>query len=464
MSFSHTKRAKALLETVFEENEARYIDEWKEFLRFPSVSADPDHEPHCLACAEWLKAHLGGMGLSSRLIETSGKPLVFAQTQETDPDWPTVLFYGHYDVQPADPLDRWVSPPFEPSLRNGRLYARGAQDNKGQLFYFLKAAETLIRRGELKLSLKALIEGEEESGCAGITAALPQMGNRIKADALMVSDSAMDRSGAPAIIAGLRGMIHLTVELHGPGYDLHSGSHEGLAPNPAQAMARLLAGLHRADGSIAVDGFCDAVSTPDQREMALALANPFDEEAYMSEVGTPPAGGEKGLPPQVRTGFRPTIEINGISSGYSGRGTKTIIPSVASAKITARLVPDQDPDACLEKLIRHLETNAPEGLRLSIGDEGSAGRGFRLDVNSPVFAKAASVLEAVCGRKPVYHWEGASIPIVNSLREASGAEALLVGFGTQQDKIHAPNESFSIEQFRTGYLYSALMLSALMRP
>lgn len=460
MNDSHTAKKKEALLASFAGQEDRYIEEWTGFLRFPSISADPKFDSDCGACAQWLSNHLEGMGLRARLIETSGKPLVFAE-REGRPGAKSVLFYGHYDVQPADPEELWETPPFEPTLRNGRMYARGAQDNKGQVFAFLKAVQTLIEANELDAGLKILIEGEEESGSVGISETLPGIAADIHADALMAADTGTVASGAPTIVAGLRGMIHLTAELKGPDYDLHSGVHGGLCPNPAQSMAAMLAGLHNADGSIAVEGFCDSIREPTRLELRLAAETPFDEAGYIAKIGAPPSGGENGVPPVIRVGFRPTIEVNGVRSGYAGEGYKTIIPSSAIAKITARLVPDQNPERCLKLLAEHIKARTPDGLRLEISGEGSAGPGFRLNIESQLFDKAARILEEVCGVKTAFLWEGASVPVISALREHVTEEALLVGFGSEDDRIHAPNESYSLEQFRKGYLYSALMLTSL---
>ena len=441
----------------FNRNLDPYVEEWKEFLRFQSISVDPKHNADCRACAEWLTAHLKKIGFNSQLLETSSKPAVFAE-RKGDPEKPSILLYGHYDVQPVDPLEEWNHPPFEPILKNGRIQARGASDDKGQLFYVLKALETLIADNAPMPTVKMILDGEEECGSKGLSHALNEWQEMLQADILMVADTGTVASRAPTIVMGLRGIAGLTAVLSGPAHDLHSGTHGGIAPNPAAGIAALAATLHNSDGSVAVEGFYDSIESPSELERQLATIEPFDSTAYESRTGVPPCAGEKKFTPQERAGFRPTIEINGIHSGYGGVGGKTIIPATALLKLSARLVPGQDPDKCLSAIIAHLEKHTPEGLRLKIIEKESAGPGIRLNVQSPIAAKAKKILDEIMNMETVFLWEGASIPIVANLSEISGAEPLLVGFGHDEDKIHAPNESFSIEQFRHGYLYVASIL------
>lgn len=451
---------KSELETHFDANHERYVEEWKTLLRFASISADPAYDDDCLECAQWLSRHLEHMGLDATLLETGRKPVVFAEHRGRV-DKPTVLFYGHYDVQPVDPLDAWRTPPFEPTERNGRIYARGAEDNKGQFFYVLKAIETLVHQTSLDANVKVLLEGEEESGSQGISSRLGSWRELVQADILMVCDTGMVRTGAPTIIMGLRGVIFLAMQLTGPHNDLHSGVHGGTAPNVANAMARLIASLHAPDGAIAVKGYCDGVTPPSDAERALANAVPWDDALYRKQTGVPAVAGEAGFSPQERVGFRPTIDVNGMHSGYGGAGGKTIIPARAMAKLSSRLVAGQDPQRCLEMLREHLRARSPAGLELAFPEEGVAGPGFRLDPGSPLAAKAKRVLDQLTDKETVFLWEGASIPIVAELARVSGGEPLLAGFGQEEDRIHAPNESFPVEQFKLGYLYAGLLLSDL---
>lgn len=445
-------------ESIFRSEQDRIVSEWKEFLRFKSISTDPTYNNDCTHCATWLCDHLKSIGFQAELIPTISKPLVYAELASSNKNAPTVLFYGHYDVQPVDPLDAWTSPPFEPEVRNGRMYARGAEDNKGQVFYFIKAVEALIKNKVELPNLKILIEGEEESGGKAIAHSLPSIAQRIRADILMVCDTGTMSSEFGTITMGLRGIVATEVRLDGPKYDLHSGVHGGVVPNPATAIARIVASLHNADGSVAIEGFNDSIRPYDPEDLKLAESAPFDLNWYQGQVGVAATGGEKGRSFFERRGFRPTVEINGIHSGYGGPGAKTIIPSYSIAKISARLVAGQDPAKCITAIEEHIRKQVPEGLRISfISRENGAGA-LSLSAKSEVVKKAKAVLDQICPKPTVFMWEGASVPIIPGLAQAAGAEPLLVGFGMEEDLIHAPNESFSIEQFRLGFLYVALFL------
>lgn len=449
---------KQALEQMFDAESARYVEEWKALLRFPSISQDPGHAGDCRRCAEWLVEHLKSIGFQSRLIETAGHPLVFAE-RRGKPGKPVILFYGHYDVQPVDPVEQWTTPPFEPDLRGGRLYARGAQDNKGQLLYALKAMDALARSDALNCTVKVLLEGEEEGGGAGTTGALPGLKNLLAADILMVCDAQAAPLGGPTLTMGLRGLASLTVTLTGPNRDLHSGSHGGRAPNPATGMARLIATLHNPDGSIAVEGLYDNVRPPTDQERKLALKSGANDDTYRRQTGVSPVAGESRFMHFERTGFRPSLDVNGIHSGYGGKGAKTIIPAKAIAKLTIRLVPDQDPAACLAAVVSHLEKHVPAGLTISITEKAAIGGALRLDVDSPVITRAARILTDLFAQETVMLWEGASVPIVAELSALSGAEPLLAGFGLEEDNMHAVNESFALSQFRRGFLYVAAFLA-----
>ena len=451
---------KADFEKIFESDKNSFLQGWKEFLSFESVSTDQNYSKPCLDCATWLVNELSSIGLKSELWATEGKPVVYGEYLHSEAA-PTLLYYGHYDVQPVDPLELWRSDPFKPEIRDGRMFARGAQDNKGQTFYVLKAIETLIKFKMLKCNLKLLIEGEEESSSIGISRALSGWRDKLQADLLMVCDTGMFPPGIPSITMGLRGIIFLTAQLTGARNDLHSGVHGGVAPNPATEMARLINSLYKADGSIAIQGYYDGIDAIDQDDLRLANTFAFPPEMYMRMVGVEPCGGEKALAPIERRGFRPTVEINGISSGYSGEGSKTIIPSRAMVKITSRLVSGQDPARCLELIRAHLRRNAPKGLTLEIFEDGVGGPAVRASSKGPWVGKAVSILQQLGDGRVSHIWEGASIPIVAELVNVSGAEPVLVGFGSEEDSIHAPNESFSIEQFRQGFLYASLFIGSV---
>ncbi len=449
---------KKQLEALFDRE--RCVSFWETLLRFPSISADPVHEGACHDCAAWLREQLTAAGLQAECLATGRKPAVYAEYQGPA-DAPTVLIYGHYDVQPVDPVEAWESPPFEPTWRAERLYARGAQDNKGQLAYVIQAVAALIRAGQLNCTVKFIVEGEEECGSKGLTSKLEAWKSKLQADILMVCDTGTVASGQPTIIMGLRGVIHMTATLTGPNHDLHSGLHGGLAPNPAQGAAQIVASLFKADGSVAVAGFMDGVTPPSPEEQALAEAVPFDLAAYRTMVGTDPVGGTAGVPPQTRVGFLPSLDINGIHSGYGGNGSKTVLPSDALLKLSVRLVPGQDPEAVLAALERHIEAHVPAGMQVAFPEAGAAGPGFRLSLQSQAIALASAALHELAGGPPAYLWEGASIPIVVDLAAAAGADPLLVGFGHETDHIHAPNESFSLAQFHQGFLYVALLLQKM---
>jgi acetylornithine deacetylase/succinyl-diaminopimelate desuccinylase-like protein len=443
----------SVLDESFETDKERILKEWKTLLSFPSISTDSTHHPDCLACADWLRDHLNGIGFQAELLETDGKPVVFAERKGAE-DAPTILFYGHYDVQPVDPVEAWDSPPFTPTLVDGRMVARGAQDNKGQHFYVLKALEHLIKTEALTPTVKVFLEGEEECGSTGITACMPNWKDKLKSDILLVTDLGMTSPTQPTLTMSLRGIIHMTVELSGPRTDLHSGMHGGLAPNPATAMCRLLASLHNDDGSIAVSNFYDGIQPISPTEKTLADAMAFDVETYKRNTGVEPVGGEADKTPVERLGLRPALDCNGVHSGFNGEGSKTIIPAHARAKLTARIAAGQDPQQCLTALINHLHTHSPKGLTLKISDEGVGGVGLRLDPASELISRGKTIADTLTDNEAVYRWEGASIPVIADLAAVAEAEPLMVGFGCEEDNIHAPNESFSIERFHMGYTFA----------
>lgn len=452
----------AQLVTLFTNNSDRFLKEWQEFLRFPSVSIDATRKEDCTRCACWLQQHLTDMGFKTRLIPTRSHPLVFAE-RDGKPEAPTVLFYGHYDVQPEDPVSLWKTPPFEPTLINGRLYARGAQDNKGQLFAALKAIETLIRNTAELGTLKILIEGDEETGQMEVLQALDREKNWFKADLVMAADTSAVSSGAPTITMGLRGIAHMTLVVYGPNHDLHSGVHGGRVMNPAIGLSKMIASLHTHGGSVAVEGFYDGIRPPSEEERQLANANPLDPLWYQSVTGVAPVAGEQDFTPVERTGFRPAIDINGIHSGYGGVGSKTIIPASAMAKLSARLVPGQDSGRILKLITNHLQQALPIGLKLEITEQGIGGPAYRGDLTSPSVKLARQVLGEISSKPTAFLWEGASIPILSYLPQIAEGEAILVGFGSESDNIHAPNESYSLDQFRAGFLYTGLFLSRVPR-
>lgn len=436
--------------------------EYFDLLRFESVGADPTRLRDCVNCATWLKKWLQGLGFSGELLsEKFSPPVVFAERRGCE-DAPTVLIYGHYDVQPADPVSEWKTPPFEPTVVGERIYCRGAQDDKGQTFAFLCGVRDFLAKNAARTpTIKVLLEGQEESGSAALTALAPSIRRKIAAEVLLVCDTSAAAGLRPAIVAGLRGVSHFTVRLNAANRDLHSGEYGGLAPNAAQGLAELVASLHNPDGSIAVAGFGDLIDPPTADELREAERAAPSEKDCADDIGCEPCGGQRGRSIVQRNSFEPTIEVNGIHSGYGGPGAKTVIPCEAIAKLSMRLVPGQSPARAIAAVRAHLEARVPRGMRLSIEDVTGGAAGFRLPLASPIFRLADDVLRTMDERGPVFQWDGASIPVVSVLREASGAAPLLVGWGQPDDRIHSPNESYSFTQFAKAREWAVRILSAL---
>ena len=437
-------------------------DEYFELLRFPTVGADPTHLRDCVQCAMWLKAWLGKLGFTGELITEGGNPPFLLAERPGAEGAPVVLLYGHYDVQPPDPLDEWETPPFEPVVRDVRVYARGAQDDKGQFFaFFCGIKDYLSSAGDAAPTLKILLDGQEESGSPVLDKLAPSLRARLRADVLAVCDTSAAKGLRPAIVAGLRGVSHFTVRLEGANRDLHSGEYGGTAPNAAQAMCELLASLHDANGAIAVRGFDAGFEPPTEDERAAAESAAVSPEEFEQDVGVPPVGGEKRLTLTERNSFRPTIEVNGVHSGYGGPGSKTVIPCRALAKISMRLVPRMNPQNALAAIERHMKAHLPPGMKLFIEEVTGEAAGFRLPLASPLFRLASHVLAELDPRGAVYQWVGASIPVVSTLKHLSGAAPLLVGFGQSEDRIHSPNESFGFAQFALCRAWAAKLLAAI---
>lgn len=442
-------------------------EEWYQLLRYESVGADPARFRDCVQCASYLKKWLGKIGFTADLLypeqgkdEALPPPVLFAE-RPGEEGATTVLVYGHYDVQPADPVSEWKTPPFEPTLVDGRVYCRGANDDKGQCFALLCGIRDYLAEKGPKVNIKIVLDGQEESGSAALTTLAPEMRRRLSADVLLVCDTSAAEGMRPAIVAGLRGVAHFTVRLTGPNRDLHSGEYGGIAPNPAQGMSELLASLHLPDGSIAVAGFKDGIEDPSHDERSAAEAGTSTEDSVAADIGCEAAGGQIGKTVAQRLSFSPTIEINGIHTGYGGPGSKTIIPSEAIAKISMRLVPGQSPRGAFAAVRTHLDDHCPRGMKLSFEDINTGAAGFRLPLASPIFRLAADVLSEIDERGPLFQWNGASIPILSILREASGAAPLIVGWGQAEDHIHSPNESYSIAQFDKAREWGRRILEAL---
>ena len=441
-------------------NDARIRSELFDFLRIPSVSARSEHDADTSRAAEWTANSLRAAGLEATVHSTAGHPVVLGEWRGA-PGKPTVLIYGHYDVQPAEPLELWTSPPFEPTIRDGRIYARGSVDDKGQLFLHVKALEAHLGvRGKLPVNVIVLAEGEEEVGSEHLEAFIEANAERLKCDAVVISDSAMFAPGLPSILSSLRGMAYFQIDVQGPAQDLHSGSYGGAVVNPAMALARILATMHDADGRIAIKGFYDTVEAwPDAvREQMRGL--PFDEEHFRAEVGAPALGGEKGYSQLERLWTRPTCEVNGLFSGYTGEGAKTVLPAKAMAKVSCRLVPNQDPVE-IERLMKaHVASVTPPGVTVTV-KHLHGGRPWRAELNGPLFDAARRALASAFGREPVITGEGGSIPVVGDFARILGAPVLLVGFGLPGENAHAPDEWMSVENFTKGMRAIAMLWDEL---
>ena len=437
------------LEKFLTDNDARIQQELFEFLRIPSVSAKSDHNADTKRAAEWVKASMDKIGVKSKIYSTPGHPVVVGEWRGAA-GAPTVLIYGHYDVQPPEPLDLWTSPAFEPTVRDGRIYARGSVDDKGQLFLHIKALEAhLAVRKKLPVNIVVVAEGEEEIGSENLAAFVEQQKAMLKADAVVISDSAMFAPGQPSILSSLRGLAYFEINVQGPSGDLHSGSYGGAVVNPAMALARILATFHDENGHIAIPGFYDKVREWDAKVREQMRSLPFDDKTLMHETGVDTLGGEKGYTTLEKLWTRPTCEVNGLLSGYTGEGAKTVLPAKAMAKVSCRLVPDQDP-AEIEKLMKaHVAKVAPKGVKVDVRHL-HGGRPWRAELDGPLFDAARTALRAAFGKEPVITGEGGSIPVVGDFERILGAPVLLVGFGLPGENAHAPDEWMSEENFRVG--------------
>ena len=443
---------------------ARFYEELWAFLRIPSVSAKSEHDGDTERAAEWVRDQLVRAGLEAEVLPTPGHPVVVGEWRRAGPSAPTVLIYGHYDVQPAEPLELWDTPPFEPDIRDGRIYARGSADDKGQLFLHVKALEAhLATRGHLPVNVVVLAEGEEEVGSPNLVPFVKAHRERLAADTVVISDSAMFAPGLPSLLFSLRGLAYFEIHAIGPRSDLHSGAYGGAVPNPANALARVISSLHDETGRIAIAGFYDDVATPSRKTIDGIRALPFDAEAYAHEAGTIPAGGEVAYSPLERLWTRPSCDVNGLLSGYTGEGAKTVLPARAMAKVSFRLVPNQSPGRVKVLLEEHLAKVAPAGVDFSLV-ELHGGRPWLASLEGPLFEAASRALERSFGARPVLTGEGGSIPIVVELEEILGASSLLLGFALPGANMHAPNEWFATDCFEKGidtliHLYDELAAS-----
>jgi len=440
-----------------EANEERFIQELFEYVRIPSISAQSDHAKDMQDCAAWLERRCEAAGLTAAIRETSGYPVVMAKTPKPDPKKPTFLVYGHYDVQPPEPLELWTAPPFEPRRVGRNVYARGISDNKGQHLAHINAVEAWLNSGEeLPCNIQFLIEGEEEVGSKALYGFLPKHARELACKALVVSDTEIPGMRHPALCYSLRGMAPMEIRVDGPARDLHSGLFGGAVDNPAMVLCQLLAQLRDKRGRITIPGFYDDViklSAYERRQMAKV---PFNEAKFRKSIGVRALFGEAGYSPDEQRAARPTFEINGLTSGYQGEGGKTIVPSWASAKVTMRLVPDQDPDKILPLVAKHLRALCPPTVKLTI-TEGQGGGPYIVDPTGPLAQACMRAAKAGFGHECLLVRSGGSIPIIAAFQQHLKADSLMLGLALPDDNAHSPNEKFSLDAYMAGMKMSALL-------
>jgi acetylornithine deacetylase/succinyl-diaminopimelate desuccinylase-like protein len=439
----------------------RYVEELKGYLAIPSISALPQHQPDVRRCAEWTAKELERIGMQNvRLIETPGNPVVYA-------DWlgaagaPTMLFYGHYDVQPVDPLDLWTSPPFEGTVRDGEIYARGSADDKGQIFMHIKAIEAWLKQtGSLPVNIKMFIEGEEEVGSKHLDQFVRDHKDQLAADVVVISDSPMFDRGIPSICYGLRGLAYFQIDIRGTKTDLHSGSFGGAVANPAFVLGQILAQMKDKGGRVKIAGFYDDVRPLRDEEREQWKRLPFNEKKYRKELGAPKLFGESGYSTLERVWARPTFEVNGLLAGFTGEGAKTVIPATAMAKISMRLVPDQDPDKVANLFEAYLKKVAPKTVDVTL-TRMHGGKPWMADFDNPYVQAAGRAIESGFGKAPVFNREGGSIPVVSTFQEVLGVPSVLFGIGLPDENAHAPNEKLDLGNFHGGVIASAYLYEEL---
>lgn len=449
------------LDAFFVANEPRIRSELFELLRIPSVSARAEHNADMARAARWVSDNMASAGLSTTIHPTAGHPIVVGEWRGAGAGAPTILIYGHYDVQPAEPLELWDSPAFEPAIRDGKLFARGSVDDKGQLFIHMKALEAHLKvRGALPVNVIVLAEGEEEVGSDHLAEFIESHKAELACSGVVISDSSMFAPGLPSILSSLRGLAYFQIDLTGPATDLHSGSYGGAVVNPAMALARILATMHDADGHVAIPGFYDKVRDWGAKARRDIAALPFDDERFRTETGAPALGGEKGYTTLERIWMRPTCEVNGLLSGYTGEGAKTVLPSKAMAKVSCRLVPDQDPREIERLMQAHVNRVAPHGVTVKV-TALHGGKPWRAELDGPLYEAGRRALAAAFDKAPVITGEGGSIPVVDDFERILGAPVLLVGFGLPGENAHAPNEWLSMDNFTRGLRAVAVLYEEL---
>lgn len=439
----------------------QFIENLNTCLRIPSISVSPSHVGEVARCAEFLAKRLRDLEFDSvQIFSTQRHPIVYGEWLKA-PGKPTVLVYGHYDVQPVDPLNEWVSPPFEPTIRGGELFARGAIDDKGQVYIHLSALEAILKtRGNLPVNVKIFLEGEEEIGSPSLNAFLKQYKNLLKADAIIISDTPMLDKGAPSICYGLRGLCYMEIEVTGPFQDLHSGVWGGVVENPAMALTRILSQLKNEEGRVLIPSFYRDVHALSSQERRMLARLPYSEKKFLKLTGARKITGEKGFTAFERIWARPTLDINGISGGFSGEGSKTIIPAKASAKVSMRLVPDQDPEKIAKDFKKYIKKIASPNVHVKvIKHHGS--KAFLEDLNEPVLKVAEKALEKAFGKKACFIREGGTIPFVKTISDFFKKPCLLLGFGLPDENAHAPNEKLNLENFHKGIVSVAYLLEEM---
>jgi len=437
------------IDTYIESNKDRLVNELLDLLRIPSVSADPKYKADVARCAEAVKQRLIEAGADKvEVCATAGHPIVYGE-KIVDPAKPTVLVYGHYDVQPPDPLDLWNSGPFEPVIKDGYIYARGSADDKGQFYMHVKAFEAMMKTGGLPCNVKFMIEGEEEVGSDNLGLFVKNNKSRLKADVVLISDTAMIANDVPSINTGLRGLSYVEVEVTGPNRDLHSGVYGGAVANPINALCEMIASMHDKDRKVTIPGFYDAVRELSAIERKALAEAPFNEGDYKKDLGIDGVRGEKGYTTEERSTIRPTLDVNGIWGGYIGEGAKTVLPSKAFAKISMRLVPDQKSDALTKLFKDHFERIAPPGIKVVVRPH-HGGEAAVTPIDSPAYLAASKAMEETFGKKPIPTRGGGSIPIVALFESELGLKTVLFGFGLDSDNIHSPNEKYGVFNYFMG--------------
>ncbi len=432
-----------------ENNKDRFLNELLELLRIPSVSAKTEHKADMMSCAEAVKQRLLEAGADKvEIYSTAGHPIVYGE-KIIDSSKPTVLVYGHYDVQPAEPLELWKSGPFDPTIIDGKIFARGSCDDKGQMYMHVKALETMVKTNTLAGNIKFCIEGEEEVGSPNLGKFVTAHKDLLKADCVLISDSAMISLDTPSLDIGLRGLSYIEVEVTGPNRDLHSGVYGGAVANPITILAKMIASLHDENNHITIPGFYDAVVVATEAERALMAKAPFNEQEYKDDLGVKELWGEKGYSTNERTGIRPTLELNGIWGGYTGEGAKTVLPSKAFAKISARLVPNQHSSSITELLLNHLHAIAPKNVTVK-ATLHHGGEPYLTPIDSIAYKAAAKAIESTFNKEPIPVRGGGSIPICSLFEKELGTKVVLMGFGLDSDNLHSPNEKFDLANFYKG--------------